>query len=350
MRQRAQAGASRDAEPDPEPGRIGPPRPRHRTVRWSVPVASAILLVLLAACSSGGSDSTSSANGAAAAPHQAAEQPAGAAAGAAADKAGAPPADTGKGSTQPEARIAPSRALIRKVELTVRVTNVQAQATTVGTIARESGGDVYSDNRSGTDENANANIVIKIDPNELVDALTRISKLGDEVQRASSTEDVTAEVADVESRVTSMKASIARMRVFLSRATSIGDVVNFEAELSKREAELESLQARQRTLGEQLALATVTVNLVAKKAPPAPAAEPKKDEGGFLGGLQDGWTAFAATMGGLLTVIGAVLPFLLIVVPILFGWRYVAQRQRRPRTPIVPTPATATGPPATPSA
>ena len=123
-----------------------------------------------------------------------------------------------------------------------------------------------------------------------------------------------------------MQASIARVRAILSRATRIGDVVSVEGELSRRVTELESMQARQRALAGQVGLATVTLHLLAHEVP---AAAPV-DRSGFLGGLQDGWSAFTRTIGMLLTVLGAVLPFLLIAVPVLLAARWYVTRQRRP--------------------
>ena len=58
----------------------------------------------------------------------------------------------------------------------------------------------------------------------------------------------------------------------MSKATTIGDIVALEAELSRRQADLEALQARQRTLADQTAQATVTVRLYDADAP-APVQE-----------------------------------------------------------------------------
>ena len=121
-----------------------------------------------------------------------------------------------------------------------------------------------------------------------------------------------------------MQASIARVRAILSRATRIGDVVAVEGELSRRVTELESLQARQRALAGRVELATVTVHLVAARD-----AAPPVDRAGFLGGLSDGWTAFTRTVGWLLTVLGAVLPFLIVLLPAAVAVRWAARRPRR---------------------
>ena len=151
--------------------------------------------------------------------------------------------------------------------------------------------------------------MLKVPPEKMDAMLDQLGRLGHEQSRSSSTQDVTQDVADVDARVASMQASIARVRAILSRADRIGDVVSVEGELSRRTTELESLQARQRALAGQVNYATITLQLKADRAaaPAAPA-----DRGGFAGGLRDGWHAFTAALGWVLTAVGAVLPFLLL--------------------------------------
>ena len=175
-------------------------------------------------------------------------------------------------------------------------------------------------------------------PGRLDGTLDQLGGLGEELRRSSTTQDVTEEVADVNSRVATMQASIARVRAILSRAERIGDVVAVEGELSRRVTELESLQARQRALAGQVTLATVTLHLVARDVTAAPV-----DRSGFLGGLRDGWSAFTDTIGWLLTVLGAVLPFLIVLVPLVLAVRWYLRRQRRPATPVVAAPAPPAG-------
>ncbi|HET7823328.1 MAG TPA: hypothetical protein VFL10_17535, partial [Ornithinibacter sp.] len=59
---------------------------------------------------------------------------------------------------------------------------------------------------------------------------------------------------------------------------------------------------------------------------------------GFLAGLKAGWTAFTGSVTVLLTVVGALLPFAvvlaLVLVPLVL-WL----RRRTPRTPVTAQPA-----------
>jgi hypothetical protein len=169
--------------------------------------------------------------------------------------------------------------------------------------------------------------------NDKVDALLRdVAGLGTVEASSRSSADVTAEVADIDARVRNAQASLARVRALMSKATSIGDIVALEGELSRRQADLEALQARQRALADQTAQATVTVRLYGADAP-----APEAEQTGFLAGLSAGWSAFTGALVVALTVLGAVLPFLLVLGPIALVVWLVARRSRR--TPAAPAPA-----------
>ena len=311
----------------------GGPARRRRRPGWRVVGAAATLLVL-AGCS--GDDAGTSGGGSTAVQPQA--EPAGAPG--AAD-GGAPGAsDPGKTRSGSSTTVPlGTAALIRTAEMTVAVSDVPAGAAQAQAYARAAEGTVAGDNRSGSGDRARADLILKVRPDRLESVLDQLGRLGTERQRTSSTDDVTEQVADVQSRVATMQASISRVRAILSRATRIGDVVAVEGELSRRVTELESLQARQRALTGRVTLATMTLHLVARGAP---AATPV-DRSGFLGGLQDGWSAFTRTVGWLLTGIGAVLPFLLIIVPAALLAQWALRRSRRPAPPsAAPAPAAPT--------
>jgi hypothetical protein len=172
--------------------------------------------------------------------------------------------------------------------------------------------------------------------NDKVDALLReVAGLGTVEASTRSSSDVTAEVADVDARVRNAQASLIRVRALMSKATSITDIVALEAELSRRQADLEAMQARQRTLADQTAQATVTVRLYGDNAP-----APQEERTGFLAGLAAGWDAFTGAMVVALTVVGALIPFLLLLVPVaLVVWVFVRRARRNPAPTAAPADA-----------
>ncbi len=71
----------------------------------------------------------------------------------------------------------------------------------------------------------------------------------------------------MESRIATQRASVERVRKLMEEARQLSDVVTLEGELSRRQAELESLLARQAALKDSTSLATITLELSEKGAP-----------------------------------------------------------------------------------
>jgi hypothetical protein len=162
--------------------------------------------------------------------------------------------------------------------------------------------------------------------------LHELSGLGHVSRQGASAQDVTDQLVDVHSRITSQQASVTRVRALLAKANSISDIVSIEGELTQREADLESLEQRSAELTGQVTMSTVTVQLGRSTGPPI--VEPVQS-GGFLAGLGSGWHAFVAALGAALVVVGAVLPFAVILgVPALGVWWWL-RRRRLVRAPDV---------------
>jgi hypothetical protein len=226
---------------------------------------------------------------------------------------------------------APNRALVKTADLTVRVPDVDKQARSAIQIARSHGGDVVADQRAGAADDANAQLTLEVPPDSFSGVLDQIAGLGEQVSRKSSTDDVTQQVADVNSRLESMRASLDRVRALYAKAVSIGDVIGIESEVAKREADYEALQAQQRGLTKQAAHSIVNLQLLAKQVVVAHA---RKHSAGVLGGFARGWDAFVATARWSLGAVGTVLPFV-----VLFGGTGVVAlwlRRRRGPAPASP--------------
>ena len=253
------------------------------------------LLVLLAGCSAGGESAGSTA---------ALSKPAGNGA------KQAPPAGT---DVQPAAvdaakPVAVPRSLIRTAQLEVRVDNVKKSAATAEQLVEAAGGEVSDEQLDLRATHPTASLELRVPPARLGATLAKLSELGDEQSRQLGTDDVTDQVVDLESRLATQRSSVARVRALLDRASNLTDVVHIEAELSRREADLESLQARVRAISGQVAMSKITLELTSQATKPkvAPAV-------GFRSGLDGGWNAFTAAARVTAATLGALLPFLPLI-------------------------------------
>jgi hypothetical protein len=243
-----------------------------RTPGWlAVVVAVLASTLLVSACAGGGSDSDQGAAGGEAAvdapPADLAEESDDEAADAGeADGAGA------------AARVDPApRAIVHVVDLTVVTDDVTGAARRAAALAETSGGYVQNENTTGsgdgTDGPVRSTLSLRVPVGERVRIVDQIEALGEVRSRDRTAEDVTDQVTDVEARVATQRASIARLRVLLDDAADLRDVVTLGSELARREADLDSLLRRQAELSQLTQLATVTVTFVSPDDAAARAAE-----------------------------------------------------------------------------
>ena len=180
-------------------------------------------------------------------------------------------------------------------------------------------------------------MVLRIPTAEFDDAMSELEKVAPLVSSKRQSADVTTQVLDIDVRVEAQQRSIDRIQVLFDHATSIKDIVSIEGELSRRQADLASLQAQQRYLADQTSMSTIT--LAVERTPKATKPKPKDhDEAGFLSGLSDGWGALKTFLVASSTVAGALLPWLVLVLVLAIpGWPLFRRLRRResaaPATP-----------------
>jgi hypothetical protein len=224
-------------------------------------------------------------------------------------------------------------AVIATASVDVRVDDVATTLPKLTALALSVDGFVASQD-SSTDPSdptrATAVVVLRVPTDRMPDVLDQVGSLGEVLGQRSEQRVVTEQVIDVNSRVASARASVARIQVLLDRAQSISDIVRIEGELSRREADLDALLAQQRGLRDRTEYATVSVTLLSPEA-----VVPTEDETGFVAGLRKGWGAFTDSLTWALTVVGAVLPFAalaaVLLVPVAVVWRRRAAAARAGR-------------------
>ncbi|TDQ49616.1 DUF4349 domain-containing protein [Actinorugispora endophytica] len=205
---------------------------------------------------------------------------------------------------------AAERSVVHTASVLVQVEDLDAAATDAKQWVRDNGGYVSAESASSTDSaNPTMRMTLKVPSDHYEQALEEFSALGDRKSLDRYAEDVTEEVADVDSRVDSAEASLGRLRDLLEEAGTVDEVLEIEGQLSTRQADLEALQARQRVLAESTAYGTVDLSL----ALPSSVVPPSDDDSpGFLGGLASGWRALTAVVDVLVVAFAWLLPFLAV--------------------------------------
>ncbi|WCH94960.1 DUF4349 domain-containing protein [Streptomyces moderatus] len=245
--------------------------------------------------------------------------------------------DAAKATTPPKVT---ASHIIRTASLTVQVKEVPKALDEARTTAENAGGYVGNETTTRDEEgHEHTRVVLRVPVDKYAEVLADLEGAGKLIERSAKAQDVTDQVVDVESRIKSQQASVARIRELMDQATKLSDVVTLEGELSRRQADLESLLAQQASLKDRTSLATISLTL--SETPVKKAA--KDDDPGFLDALAGGWNAFVTMLRWIAVAFGALLPFAAVAVLILLLWLKVL-RPRLPRRPATVPASPAPGP------
>ena len=235
------------------------------------------------------------------------------------------------------ARLVPvDQQLIYTAQLTVRARNVATALSRAESIVTAAGGYVSAENSSGGPGQpataASASVTLKIPAAVYQATLGQLtgSGLGTQLDLSQQAQDVTQQVADVGSQVTSDEAAIAQLRALLKDAGNVSSLLSVQDQINAEESDLESMLAQQTALNHETAYATVTLTILGPtakakaKAKHKPAPPP-----GLASGLGGGWRAFRLSVDWLLAIIGSVAPFAAVVVVIGGGVWWARRRLAR---------------------
>lgn len=241
--------------------------------------------------------------------------------------------ESNKGEVEPVDAQQVQRAVIRKGNVELRSDDVGKAQFDVEKLAQRYFGEI-TEEKTTTDDDGDAaytNMVLRIPTEKFNDAMNDLQELDSvELVAANSTEnDVTTKLIDTQTRLAAQRRSIARITVLFGRAESIRDIMSIEAELSRRQADLESLERQAAFLRGQTAMSTITVSI--DKTPTKAVKKAEDDDAGFVAGFKAGWDALTAFAVGLATALGALLPWI-VVVAILTPPTLLVVRAIRKRT------------------
>lgn len=265
---------------------------------------------------------------------------------------GAAPAPQGAADAAPAEQPVVGPKVARSAWLGIKVSDLVAASGTVRSVTTAAGGQVLSENvvtspdptggpaapdggtvpvaPVGVDE---ARLTVRVPAGALDSVMTELSKVGTVSYRSSQSEDLTDSYVDTKARIGPMRDAVAQVRALLVKATNLSQVIQLENEVTRRQADLDSLESRLATLERRTTTSDVTVSLWTSATPAAPAP------GGFVGQLRDSWTALLDSVAVILTGLAVLLPWLvLLTVAVLVGRRWWSRRAPAP-TPSAPGPA-----------
>lgn len=240
------------------------------------------------------------------------------------------------------ATVATEPKLIKQAQVDMTVEDITSAAAELRAIAASSGGAVtYETIQQSDGATYPSSMTLSVPADKLDATVDQVAAVGTVISRSASSQDVSAQYVDTQARIESLQRSVDRLRTLIDEATSVTDIAAIESELTQREADLDSLKAQMQSLQGSVEQSTINVTMSTRP-------EVFEDQsGGFLSGLRAGWRAFLASVGILLTALGALLPFAVAGAVVLVPLFLVLRRRFRSRPaghPVV------TGPGGMPSA
>jgi hypothetical protein len=188
------------------------------------------------------------------------------------------------------------------------------------------GGHVAASRLQDSTSSKRATVTYRIPAERWSEALVALRALGTRlVTETTGSENVTAQVVDIEARLTNLRTTEAALQAIMDRATTITDVLKVQEELTTVRGEIERLTAERDLLAQRAALATLDVSFV------VPVAETSRaSEGWDLGHEVDNAIAALVRIAQVAVsfVIWLVVVGLPILVPILVVL-FIAIRLRR---------------------
>ncbi|PCJ28062.1 MAG: hypothetical protein COA97_01950 [Flavobacteriales bacterium] len=152
------------------------------------------------------------------------------------------------------------RKLIKEGNITFQSDNCKKTRALILHVANNLNGYLAKDDEYSSDYRIEHNIIVRVPSDNFDKLLVNISASIKEIDNQNiSVKDVTEEYVDVEARLKAKKTVEKRYLELLSKAYSVGDVLQVEDELARLREQIESTEGRLRYLKDQVSLSTLNI-------------------------------------------------------------------------------------------
>jgi len=239
---------------------------------------------------------------------------------------------------------ASDRSLVITGSLYITVEDPLTAADRAAGIVQAAGGRVDARDETAPQgrDGGSASLTLRIPAQALDTVVDDLRAMGTVDHFATNARDVTTEVTDLDAKISTLRSSTDRIQGLLRDAKNIADIITLENELDSRQAELQSLEAQQRGLHDQVSMSTIDLSLTTE-----PVVIVDDSPQTFWDGLVSGWNALVAFFSAAVVIVGVILPWAalsaLIVVAVIVAIRARRSRVAR-RAAASPAPTAAAAP------
>jgi hypothetical protein len=220
------------------------------------------------------------------------------------------------------------RKLIRHAALNIEVSDLHKSYDSIKLLTAAAQGYMADEDHGQTDTRINQDMAILIPEGKFDTFLVSLEGLSKKILRRNiTTQDVTAEIEDMTVRLKTKKALESQYNEILRQARTVKDMLAIEEQLGTVREEIESMEARKRSMDKQIAYSVIDLSIFQITAP-----EPDYGDR-FVDALLEGWQGLT----GMLLSIIASWPLLILITPLAWGIRTRYRRfTRRNDTTAIP--------------
>ena len=153
------------------------------------------------------------------------------------------------------------RMLVWKARLSIEVGNISNSVAQAIAIAEKNGG--YVEYKSD-DCDGFASLKLRIPASAFTVAVGSVESLGSITSRYLENEDVTEQYVDIDARLKNRVVLRDRLRELLDKATEVKDILAIETELNRVQGDIDSMEARLKSLKGQVDFATLDLSFQRK--------------------------------------------------------------------------------------
>jgi hypothetical protein len=228
-----------------------------------------------------------------------------------------------------------SQAIVRTGRVRIRVDDFDAAREGAVRIARSHGGYVAGSDtnvdRVGNRTRTTGRLVLRVRSDRFGDAFGSLKAIGEVRAASSDREDVSDQLVDLDARLRNLRDQRDRLRRLYEDANDTEAVLRVGEKLSEVQQRIEQLEAKRRALQDDVAYATITVEIrepgITPTPSPTPTPGPAYHETGLGAALLDSIGGVIVALRALSVTLAYVLPYALAFGTPLVGAGYLARRR-----------------------
>ncbi len=231
------------------------------------------------------------------------------------------------------------RKLIRNISMNVETDGFETLLSNLQSKITQLGGYVEQSDMSGSRQDSIGNPVprfaymtVRVPVNQIDSFIDTVEANGNVTNKSESTQDVTLQYSDLESRKKSLEIEQEKLWEFLEKAESVDTVITLQQRLSEIRYQLESMESQLRLFDNQVDYSTVSLSIreVTTFTPTAPESAGTRISKGFTSNLKLFKTAVLGLTISIITTIPFWFPIAAAASAIIFF-----RRRRKKKLPAI---------------